>query len=268
MQRVFGRARALLGMVHVGALPGSPGSRESVRELARRAAAEATTLERAGFDGLIVENMHDLPYVHGDRLGPETVAAMALVVGAVVDAVKVSVGVQILSGGAKHAVAVAHATGAKFVRVENFVFSHIAEEGILPEGEAGTLLRYRRAIGADEVAVFADIDKKHAAHAMTADLTLADWAHAAEFFKADGVIVTGKFTGRPPTEEHLRAAKESGLPVLVGSGATTALIESMARHADGVIVGTAIKGEGKWSNPVDERRARAMAEAWGRAVGG
>lgn len=258
----LGRDKALIGMVHVGALPGSPAAALPVRELARAASEEARTLEEAGFDSVLVENMHDLPYVHGKHLGPEVVSAMSAVVWEVTRAVKIPVGVQILSGGARHALAVAHTCNAAFIRVENFVFSHIAEEGILPEGEAGTLLRYRREIGAERVRIFADIDKKHAAHAMTADLTLSDWAHAAEFFKADGMIVTGKFTGRPPTPEHLREAKQaSKLPVLVGSGATAASVRGMLADSDAVIVGTWIKSGGHWANPVDLDRCRQFVAA-------
>ena len=90
------------------------------------------------------------------------------------------------------------AVGAAFVRVEGFVFAHVADEGLI-ESDAGALLRYRRAIGAEGVRVFADVKKKHSAHAITADVDLAETAHAAEFFLADGVIVTGAATGEPPT---------------------------------------------------------------------
>ena len=260
---IVGRPGALIGMVHVGALPGTPRSVKGVRELAAAAADEARTLEGAGFDAIIVENMHDVPYVHGARVGPEIVAAMTRIVSEVRAAVNVPMGVQVLSGGAQQALAVAHACGAGFIRVENFVFSHIAEEGLLSEGEAGTLLRYRKAIGADEVAILADIDKKHASHAITADLPLADWAHAAEYFLADGVIVTGRFTGKPPTEADLASAKAAcEIPVVVGSGATPPLLGTMLKHADAVIVGTAIKQGGDWKNPVDAARAKAfVAEA-------
>ena len=67
-------------------------------------------------------------------------------------------------------------------------------KGII-ESCAGELLRYRRAIGAERVLVFADIKKKHAAHAITADVSIAETAHAAELFLADGLIVTGTATG-------------------------------------------------------------------------
>ena len=110
---------------------------------------------------------------------------------------EVPLGLQVLAGANREALAVAFAAGAAFVRCEGFVFAHVADEGLM-ESDAGALLRYRRAIGAEGVRVFADVKKKHSAHAITADVELADTAHAAEFFLADGVIVTGVATGRPP----------------------------------------------------------------------
>jgi len=255
-------AQALIGMVHVGALPGTPRASEPVATLAARAAEEAKVLADAGFDAIIVENMHDAPYVHGPALGPEITSAMTRAVGAVVDAVSVPVGVQILSGGNRHALAVALATGAAFIRCENFVFAHVADEGLLAEAEAGPLLRYRRSIGADAVRVFCDIKKKHASHAITADLSLADCAEAAEFFGADGLIVTGTATGKPTDERDVQAVRQaSSLPVLVGSGVTPEAVGVLFQHADALIVGSWIKQDGVWSSPVCPGRANELVRA-------
>src|SRR5260370_31536875 len=130
-------------------------------------------------------------------------------------AVPLPLGIQVLAGANTWAVAIAHACGASFVRVEGFVFAHVADEGLI-ESSAGKLLRYRRAIGADRVRVFADIKKKHSAHAITADVDLAETAIAAEFFQADGVIVSGAATGRPTDPgDALAASQAVGIPTLV-----------------------------------------------------
>jgi membrane complex biogenesis BtpA family protein len=231
--------------------------------LVEQAVLEAEILAKAGFDAVIVENMHDAPYVNGPH-GPEVVSAMTMLVSAVRRAMPstVRLGVQILSRGEKEALAVAHASGADFIRCENFVFAHVADEGLLADAAAGPLLRYRRHIGATGVRVLADIQKKHASHAMTADLSLADLAHGAEFFGAEGLIVTGTATGVPtdPTDVEL-ARKATKLPVLVGSGVTAESVARLFVHADGLFVGTAIKHDGHWSNPVDPVRAQRMVEA-------
>ncbi len=254
--------RTLIGMVHVGALPGTPRHEQPVEHLAAQAADEARMLVDAGFDAVAIENMHDAPYVHGDRLGPEIVAAMTRVGTEVASVVDVPIGVQILSGGNRHALAVAQAIGGAFIRCENFVYAHVADEGLLPEAEAGGLLRERRRIGADAVAVFTDIKKKHASHAITADISIEDAAHAASFFGADGLIVTGAWTGRPADPGDARRARDaSDLPVLIGSGVTPDNVGAMLDAADGVIVGSWIKRGGHWMNPVDPERAARLVHA-------
>ena len=259
-------SKAVIGMIHVQATPGTPKASLAVDEIVARAAAEARVLTDAGFDALIVENMHDRPYVHGTH-GPETVAVMTRVALAVRgeaerDGKPLPLGVQILSGGNREALAVALAAGAQFIRCENFVFAHVADEGLLAQAEAGPLLRYRRQIGADHIMVFTDIKKKHAVHAITADLTIGEAAEAAEFFGSDGIIVSGTATGKPTREEDIIAvARATTLPVLVGSGATAETIGGLLRHADGVIVGSAIKVDGRWDNPPDPARCRAVMDA-------
>ena len=263
VRSIFGAPRVLIGCVHVGALPGAPRSERSVDAVAELAVADARAYREAGFTALMVENMHDRPYLRRG-VGPETVAAMTVVAAAVRRAVPdLPLGVQILAGANRESIAVAHASGARFVRVEGFVFAHVADEGII-ESDAGELLRYRRAIGAEDVAVFADIKKKHSAHALTADVSIADTAHAAEFFLADGVIVTGTSTGRPADPAEVAAvAAAVGIPTLVGSGITPENIAQFAA-ADAFIVGTSPKRDGLWSNPVDPARASALVKAFER----
>ncbi len=257
---LFGAPRALVGMLHLGALPGTPRSRQTVAEIAAQAVAEARCYAAAGFHGLLIENMHDRPYLKG-TMGPEIVAAMTAAGSEVRRAVDLPLGVQVLAGANREAVAVAHASGAAFVRVEGFVFAHVADEGLI-ESDAGKLLRYRRSIGAGEVKIFADVKKKHSSHALTADLDLAETAGAAEFFLADGVIVTGAATGRAADPADVEAVRRAvAVPVLVGSGVTAANLHRFAA-ADALIVGSAAKRDGLWSNPLDAARVEALARAF------
>ena len=265
--------KALIGMVHLRALPGSPSSALTIGEIACKAAGEARILAEAGFDAVMIENMHDRPYVHG-RQGPEVVAAMTAAGIAVrqelarVGLGSVPLGVQVLSGGSREALAVALACGGSFVRVENFVFAHVADEVLLERAEAGPLLRYRRVIGAEHIRVLCDVKKKHASHAITADVTIAEAAQAAAFFGADGVIVTGPATGRPAEASDVAAVRGAvALPVLVGSGVTPETVEALFEHADALIVGSACKQDGVWCNELDHARVAALARAAERARG-
>ena len=249
-------------MVHVGALPGTPKSALSVGQLAATAAAEAALLAESGFDAIVIENMHDAPYIDGVQ-SPEITAAMAVVASAIRrELPELHVGIQVLSRGTREAIAIAHATELQFVRCENFVFAHIADEGLMPQAEAGPLLRYRRMLGAHNVAIYTDIDKKHASHAITADCSIAEWAQAAAFFGSDGLIVTGRATGQHADLADVRSAREAtSLPVLVGSGVTPETLEETLVFADAVIVGSWFKQGGLWHNPPDAGRVRAMASA-------
>jgi len=256
----FGAPRAMVGMLHLGALPGTPSASHSVEALIQATLAEARIYRDAGFTALAIENMHDRPYLKGG-VGPEITAAMTAIARDVKRETGLVLGIQVLAGANREALAVAHASGADFVRVEGFVYAHVADEGVI-ESCAGELLRYRRAIGAERVLVFADIKKKHSAHAITADVSIVETAKAAEFFLADGVIVTGASTGEPASPDEVREVVGAAhVPVLVGSGITP---ENLARFssAHGFIVGSSVKQGGVWCNPLDREAVRALAGAF------
>ena len=264
---LFPNPKPIIAMIHVGALPGTPANDRSVAELVALAAREARVYREAGVDGIAIENMHDVPFLRGD-VGPEVVAAMALIGQAVKAESRRSpsgdglpVGVQILAGANLEAMAVAHAAGLDFVRVEGFAFAHVADEGII-ESSAARLLRYRKLIGAERVQVWADVKKKHSAHAITADISLGATAEAAEFMRADAVIVTGSVTGDPPKIEDVQEVKaHCRLPVLLGSGVDVDNLPGFFPAADGFIVGTHFKVDGHWANTVDPRRVEKFMEA-------
>ena len=256
----FGAPRALVGMLHVGALPGTPSASSSVEHLIHQALTEARIYRDAGFTALAIENMHDRPYLKSG-VGPEITAAMTAIARDLKRETGLVLGVQVLAGANREALAIAHAAGADFVRVEGFVYAHVADEGVI-ESCAGELLRYRRAIGAERVLIFADIKKKHAAHAMTADVTIGETAKAAEFFLADGVIVTGAATGEPASPDEVRdVAGATTVPVLVGSGITPANLARFST-AHGFIVGSSVKHGGLWCNELDRDAVRSLADAF------
>lgn len=251
-------------MIHVGALPGTPASRLSLTVIERQALREARVYRDAGIGGVMLENMHDTPYLRG-RVGPEIVAAMAVIARAVKDATQLPCGVQVLAGANQEALAIALAGGLDFIRAEGFAFAHVADEGLI-QSSAAELLRYRRAIGAERIQVWADVKKKHSSHAITADITVGETAHAVEFMRGDAVIVTGTVTGDAPQMDDLHAVKKATkLPVLLGSGVTAANVARFKPAADGFIIGSEFKVNGHWSGVVDRRRVarflRALAKA-------
>lgn len=257
---LFQNHKPIVGVIHVGALPGTPASTLGVDALAELAAREAALYRDGGVDGLMVENMHDVPYLRGS-VGPEVVAALAVVARAVKAEARLPVGVQILAGANVEAMAVAHAAGLDYVRAEAYTFAHVADEGLI-ESSAAELLRFRRRIGADGVRVWADVKKKHSSHAITADVSLGETAAAVEFMRGDAVVVSGGATGEPPRVADVREAKSHcRLPVLLGSGITPENVAEFYEAADGFIVGSYFKEGGFWANAVERARVERLSEA-------
>lgn len=258
--RLFRSSKPVIGMIHVGALPGTPAATQTLGAIERQALREAQIYRDSGVDGVMLENMHDTPYLRG-RVGPEIVAAMAIVARAVKTASRLPCGVQILAGANLDALAVAHAAGLDFIRAEGFAFAHVADEGII-QSSAAELLRYRRSLGADRVQIWADVKKKHSSHAITADVSVAETAHAVEFMRGDAVIVTGAVTGDAPNPGDANAVKRAtSLPVLLGSGVTARNVGDFLRAADGCIVGSEFKAGGHWSRAVEPARVRRFMAA-------
>ncbi|GFR87393.1 mitochondrial uncharacterized protein f13e9.13 [Elysia marginata] len=250
----------VIGMIHLRATPGTPRSSYSVNEIIDIACREAKIYKEAELDGVMIENMHDIPYLHTSQVGPEVTSVMSVVCREVKKIFSHGpVGVQVLAGANKEALAVAKAAGLQFIRAEGFVFSHVADEGMM-NACAGDLLRYRRAINAEDIMVFTDVKKKHSAHAITADVDVVNTAHAAEFFLSDGVVVTGGATGQAANVADVKAVLGGvTIPVLVGSGVSSDNYH-LYRQAHALIVGSDFKYSGHWHEEIDPDRVKAFME--------
>ena len=203
--------------------------------------------------------MHDVPYVKND-VGHEVTALMSVVAHEIKKATELPCGIQILAGANEAAFAVAKAAGFEFVRAEGFVFGHLADEGWI-ESNAGALLRYRKQIEADDILIFTDIKKKHSSHAITNDISLEETAKTAEYFRSDGVIITGTSTGRATDLEEIKKVKAScEIPVLVGSGVTLENVKDYFAVSDALVIGSYFKKDGHWKNEVEYERVAKLME--------
>jgi len=255
----------LVGVIHLPALPGSPRSSLGAREIARRAAEDARILVASGFDAVIVENFGDAPFQK--RVEPVTVSALTVAALAVREACPgVKLGVNVLRNDAEAALAIAVSVGADLVRVNVHTGARVTDQGLV-EGQAGATLRDRRRLGAEAIQIWADVDVKHSVP--LGHPAIADEAKDLESRGlADAVLVTGEGTGRAVDLEKLAIVKKVvQIPVLVASGATTESLESLSASCDGVIVGSALRSDGKAGGAIDPGRARSFAEAFRRAFG-
>ncbi len=249
----------LIGVVHLGALPGAPrhGGLSGVRERARD---DARALAAGGCDALLVENFGDAPF-HKERVPPETVAAMALLVELVADAADgLPVGVNVLRNDARAALGLCAATRAGFLRVNVHCGAALADQGLL-EGRAAQTLRERARL-CPRALLLADVQVKHAA-----PLSARPIADEAEdtFVRglADALVVSGARTGDPPRREDLVRVRERlpQAPLLVGSGLAPDNARELLGPTDGAIVGTALKRDGRVEAPVERERVERLRRA-------
>ncbi len=262
--RIFGTPRPLIGNVHCLPLPGTPAyQNESMDTIVGRAIRDARNYAEGGMDGLLIENHGDIPFLPPHEIGHEVIASMAVIAKAVGEEVDLPFGINILANAPLPALAIAKATGARFIRVNQWVNAYVSNEGIM-QGESARALRYRKAISADDVAIFADVHVKHGAHAIVADRPISEQASDVEFFGADVAIVTGNRTGDAVPEEEIAAVRSgTQLPLIAGSGVTTENIERIMSTTNGAIVGSSLKRDGVWWNEVEVARVEALVEAAG-----
>lgn len=261
-------SKAIIGMIHVPALPGSIsftkhfsfGHLQDIEDLVRKPLVELATYEEAGVDAIMLENMHDVPYAK-PPLSDRTVDAMIVIAKAIRKNTNLPIGIQMLEAANCEAMEIACSANLDFIRAEGYVYAHVGGAGII-EGSARKILEIRKKRGYPQIKVFADVKKKHCAHALTADLSLGDIVRQSEFFLADGVIVTGSFTGNPVDLKDLSDAKNmvEKIPVLIGSGITAENLKDYYAHADGFIVGSYFKKDGDWKNDLDLERIKSLVQ--------
>jgi membrane complex biogenesis BtpA family protein len=257
LREIFNVDKPLIAMCHLPALPGRPrydvaaGMDAVVSSLARDIGA----LQDAGVDGLLFCNENDIPYQL--QVGPEVAAAMAAAVVEVRGDVHVPFGVNIL-WDAKATLAVAAAVGASFVR-EVFTGVYESDMGLFAPA-LGDLAGYRHMIGADDVALFANITPEFSRS--VSDRPVADRARGAAYMGVDALLISGVQAGVSADYEDLRAAKEAvtDVPVIANTGVNHDNVLQLLGVADGAIVGTSLKVDGSTWNPIDPDRAKRMVE--------
>jgi membrane complex biogenesis BtpA family protein len=250
----------LVGVIHLAPLPESPRYEGDLGAVIASAERDARALVEAGFDGIMIENFGDAPFVP-DQVAPITVAAMtacAVAVRAV--APGVALGVNVLRNDAEAALAVAVAARADMIRVNVHTGARVTDQGVV-QGRAHVTLRQRRALGAERVAILCDVDVKHSAP-LAARALGDEAADLASRGLADAVLVTGTGTGHGVALSDLETVLAAvSVPVLVASGATVASLATL-RGAHGVIVGSCLRASGRAGDPVDGSVASRFADAF------
>jgi uncharacterized protein len=259
LYQLFKTRTPIIGVVHLLPLPTSPRWGGSLKAVIDRAEQEALALASGGVDGIIVENFFDAPFTKS-QVDPAVVSAMTVVVQRIQSLVPLPIGLNVLRNDARSGLAIASCIKAQFIRVNVLTGVMATDQGLI-EGDAHQLLRYRRELGSD-VKIFADVLVKHARPLSSPNLTVAV-KDTIERGLADAVILSGWATGSPPNLEDLELATQAanGTPVFIGSGANWENIATLMQAADGAIVSSSLKRQGRIEQPIDPNRVSQFMEA-------
>lgn len=237
----FGSEKAIIGMVHLRALPGSPGWDGNRDLLVKNALSDAFSLEAGGVNALMIENFSDTPYTA--TLSLEQSAALASMTALIKAKSSIPTGVDAAFCDYKSAFACALAAGAEFVRLAVFVDTVIGSSGVMYPC-CGEALKYRKQIRAEHIKILADIQVKYT-HNLLKSVSLEESAANAQACGADSIIVTGSHTGvATPMETIERTRKVVDIPLIIGSGFNRQNAATQIAVADGAIVGTSLKVQG------------------------
>ncbi len=259
LYQLFKTQTPIIGVVHLLPLPTSPRWGGSLKAVIDRAEREAAALASGGVDGIIVENFFDAPFTK-NQVDPAVVSAITLTVQRIQNLVTQPIGLNVLRNDARSAMAIASCVHAQFIRVNVLTGVMATDQGLI-EGEAHQLLRYRRELGSD-VKILADVLVKHARPLSSPNLTVAV-KDTIERGLADAVILSGWATGSPPSLEDLELASAAAndTPVFIGSGASVDNIATLMQAADGVIVSSSLKRQGRIEQTIDPNRVATFVEA-------
>lgn len=247
----------VIGMVHCLALPGTAEFGGDVAKIMDQAVEDALTLERAGVDAVIVENMNDNPF--GALLDTPQVAALSAATARVRDAVSIPVGVDAAFNDCVASLSIAKANGCQFVRVPVFVDTVLFTNGLIAPCSK-LCMETRRNLEATDVMVLADVQVKHSHPVL--DLPIETSAKEAVSCGADAIIVTGSAIGvETPIDMIKRVKGVVDVPVIAGSGVKAENIDDQLNIADGAIIGSSLKKGGDVHNPIDYDLVREVLGA-------
>jgi membrane complex biogenesis BtpA family protein len=251
--------RIFIAVIHLHPLPGSPRWGADLKRVVGAALDDARACEEGGADAVIIENFGDVPFSKG-AVAPETVAAMAVVGAAVREAVGLPLGFNVLRNDGHSALALCAACGGDFIRINVLSGAMVTDQGVI-EGNAFAVTRLRRLL-APNAKILADVQVKHATPLGSVPIEIAA-RDTAERSLADALVLSGTATGEAANLDELRRVRSAcpELPIFVGSGVTTSNGAAYLEFADGIIVGTSVKRDGKVSNPVDSKRVAALRKA-------
>ena len=258
LKEVIGTEKAIIAMCHMQAMPGDPyyDKEKGMKMVVEKAKQDLEALQEGGVDAVMFSNEFSLPYL--TKVRTETVAAMARVIGELQPYISIPYGVNCLWDPIA-SLDLAVAVDAKFVR-EIFTGVYASDFGLW-NTNCGEVVRHQRAIGAENVKLLFNIVPEAAKY--LADREIESIAKTTVFnCRPDALCVSGATAGSATDPEVLRRAKSAAgdTVVLANTGCRVNTIENLLSIADGAVVGTTFKDDGKFENQTDVKRVREFMD--------
>lgn len=243
----------VIAVVALQPLPGSPLYAGDPNIVFNNAISDVEIYKRNQVDGILLTNDYDYPYQR-TPIPHESIQLIKTITKEARALFKGLLGLKVKEEANLLSMQIASENDLDFIRVGNFVYGFVSPNGLI-EGCAAELLRERKKLGAEHIKIFADVKKKHVSHAISSDLSYEDRVKEIEGSLGDAVVVTSRHTGqKPDTENITKARKSTELPVILGSGVSAENIGDFYSLADGFIIGSSFRKDGRFSGEVDERR--------------
>jgi len=259
----FGTETPIMGMVHLKPLPGSPlyDADKGMEDIIETALTDTRALNEGGVDAIQIENQFDRPFLKGEDVGFETVAAITAATEAIKRETKLPLGINVHLNGVNQAIAIALATGCRWIRAFELANAYVSNSGIV-EAAGPAALRYRSFLKADDkVMIFGDFHVKHGSHALIEDRSLEEQAEDVETSMGDALIVTGLKTGSAPSLEDIQPIRNAvSIPILIGSGLSYDNLDTLLPAVNGAIVGSSFKKDGKLTSLIDAERVKKFMD--------
>ena len=251
---VIGTKKPIIAMCHLNALPGDPyfdqkGGMKAVIEWARK---DFLSLQNGGVDAVMFSNEFSLPYL--TKVETVTTAAMARVIGELMPEIQIPFGVNVLWDPTA-SLDLAVSVGAKFVR-EIFSGVYASDFGMW-DTNCGEVVRHQYKIGAQDVKLLFNIVPEAAKY--MADRDIVEIARSTVFnHRPDALCVSGLTAGSETDAQTLKKVKQSVPETIVfaNTGVRPQNVKEQLSIADGAVVGTTFKKDGKFENHVDQGRVK------------
>lgn len=255
---IFRTEKPIIAMCHFQAMPGDPyfDRKGGIKKVLDSARHDLLALQKGGVDAILFSNEFSLPYL--TKVNMETVVSMSRIIGELLDEISVPFGVNVL-WDPKASIDLAVATGAKFVRE---IFSGVyASDFGLWNTNFGELARHKQSVGAEDVKLLFNIVPEAAKYLSERDIQQI--AKTTVFnCRPDGLCVSGLTAGSETDSEILKQVKDVAIntPVFANTGCRLNNIKKQLSIADGAVVGTTFKRDGKFENEVDKNRVKEFMD--------